>query len=217
LQSFDAGIAARNQVEAKHVASKSAAAEDILVKVSEAVHQTMIASFNAPLTQVIKFTGPAMSPVLNRTGSAKASAYEFLLTHKIVHPSRRNVLKGDVVCFKHPSGGVKPGALMVRRVTAAGGDLLESTKDATVTHQLLDGTVWVSAENPDLEPPHVEDSRTFGPIQLTSIVGRCIYAIRSKADRQHISNNARWTALDKDIVEVELTEQLLDQLESDAA
>jgi hypothetical protein len=204
------------QLEAKQK-TRAANAEHIVKRISEAAGQTMLASFNAPLTQVIKFTGPAMSPLLNRKGSTDASAYEFLLTHKIVLPSQFNVLKGDVVCFKHPSGGVKPGALMVRRVTAAGGDVLENRRDASVVHQLPLGAVWVSAENPDLEPPHVEDSRTFGPIELKSIVGRCIYAVRSKSDRSFIPNNPKWAAIDKDIVEVELTEQLLDQLESDAA
>ena len=76
--------------------------------------------------------------------------------------------------------------VQVRRVAAQGGELIESD---TAQHTLAPDTVWVTAENPDLTPPDVEDSRTFGPLALDSVVGRCIYAIRSKTDRDHLVNN----------------------------
>ena len=76
--------------------------------------------------------------------------------------------------------------MQVRRVAAQGGELIESD---TAQHTLAPDTVWVTAENPDLTPPDVEDSRTFGPLALDSVVGRCIYAIRSKTDRDHLVNN----------------------------
>ena len=68
--------------------------------------------------QVIKFTGPAMAPLLNRAskGSDAGSSHEYLLTHKISAPSAVNVLKGDIIAFKHPFGGVEASALMVRYV-----------------------------------------------------------------------------------------------------
>ena len=216
---MEAGASAAREVQGKLAGGKGGVqSEDVYAKVQQTVQNTVMETFSAPLTQVIKFTGPAMSPLLNRkagTAGDTAATHEFLLTHKLVEPSPTNVLKGDVVAFKHPLAGVEPGALMVRRVVAAGGDVLES--DTTPSHQLAPETVWVTAENQELEPPHVEDSRTFGPVQLSNIVGRCIYAIRSKADRDHIANNAKWAALDRDIVAVELTEELLEQLDSDAA
>lgn len=74
----------------------------------------------------------------------------------------------------------------------------------------------MTAENAALEPPDVEDSRTFGPLQLSAVVGRCVYAVRNKADRQPIENNAQWRGLDGDIVAAELTEELLASLDAPA-
>lgn len=217
LQSVEAGASAAREVQGKLAGGKGVPSDEIYAKVQQTVQSTVMETFSAPLTQVIKFTGPAMSPLLNRKAASTepSTSHEFLLTHKLVEPSPANVLKGDVVAFRHPLAGVEPGALMVRRVVAAGGDVLES--DTAATHQLAPETVWVAAENEELEPPHVEDSRTFGPVQLSNVVGRCIYAIRSKADRDHIANNDKWAALDRDIVSVELTDELLEQLDSDAA
>jgi hypothetical protein len=186
LQSVAAGNAAAKAVQAGVGAGRDVESPEVYIKVKEAVQTKVLETFAAPLTRVIKFTGPAMAPLLNRHCTKDPASHEFLLTHRITAPSPTNVLKGDVVAFKHPLGGVEPSALMVRRVTAQGGELLESE---TAQHTLAPDTVWVTAENSDLEPPDVEDSRTFGPVQLDAIVGRCIYAIRSKADREHIDNN----------------------------
>ena len=164
--------------------------------------------------QVIKFTGPAMAPLLNSRSTKDTSSFEFLLAHRIIAPSQENVLKGDIVAFKPPLPSAEESALMVRRVSAQGGELLESD---TAQHELAPDTVWVTADNAELEPPHVEDSRTFGPVQLDSVVGRCIYAVRSRADRDYVENNEKWRALDRDVVSVELTDKLLDELASDAA
>ena len=216
MQSVEAGGTAARQAQATLGKGRDDAQQspEMMLKVKEAVQAKVAESFAMPLTQVIKFTGPAMAPLLNRKGTKDPASHEFLLTHKIIDPTASNVLKGDVVAFRHPLGGVERAALMVRRVTAQGGELLESD---SAQHTLAPDTVWLTADNEELSPPDVEDSRTFGPVQLGNIVGRCIYAIRSKSDRQHIANNDRWRALDRDVVAVELTDELLDELQSDAA
>lgn len=213
VQSVEAGSIAARQVQATLGKGVEEQSPEVMLKVKEAVQTKVAESFSAPLTHVIKFTGPAMAPLLNRKGTKDPKSHEFLLTHRIVEPTPSNVLKGDVVAFRHPLGGIDQSALMVRRVAAQGGELLEG---GTAHHTLAPDTVWLTADNEELSPPDVEDSRTFGPVQLGNIVGRCIYAIRSKADRQFIKNNERWAALDRDVVAVELTDELLDELESDA-
>jgi hypothetical protein len=182
--------------------------------IKKTVEDFVVESFSKPLTKVIKFTGPAMAPVLNRSFPKDHTSYEYLLMHRNIAPSPRNVLIGDVICFKHPLRGVGPNALMVRRVVVCGGGLLES-EDAQM--QLAPDTVWVTADNPKLEPPDVEDSRTFGPLHLDRVIGRCIYAIRSKTDRELIVNNPRWREDDKDVVAVELTDDLLKELDDNNA
>lgn len=37
----------------------------------------------------------------------------------------------------------------------------------------VQGHCWVLADNEQLEPPHVIDSRSFGPLPLSNVVGRC--------------------------------------------
>lgn len=39
------------------------------------------------------------------------------------------------------------------------------------------GQCWVLADNEELQPPAVLDSRTFGPLDLSSIIGRWIIVV----------------------------------------
>jgi hypothetical protein len=169
----------------------------------------LCAALIAPLTKVIRFTGPAMAPTLNRQSSKNKDAFEFLLVRQLPDPSDSNVAKGDVVCLKHPIG-VDPDSLLVRRVTACGGEILIS-KDTE--YVLADDVVWVEADNQHLKPPHVEDSRTFGPVPLGNILGRCVYAFASSMDQGYVANNEQTKADDASIVAAELTEELKKELE----
>lgn len=45
----------------------------------------------------------------------------------------------------------------------------------------LQGHCWVLADNEQLEPPHVIDSRSFGPLPLSNVVGRCAGFVWRKA------------------------------------
>lgn len=158
---------------------------------------------------MIRFTGPAMAPTINRESAKSKDAFEFLLVRQLPDPTEANVAKGDVVCLKHPIG-IQPSSLLVRRVTACGGEFLTS-KDSE--YQLANDVVWVEADNTDLEPPHVEDSRTFGPVPLANVLGRCIYAFASSMDQGHITNSERMRDGDASVVEFELTEELKKELE----
>jgi hypothetical protein len=186
-----------------------AQSEELYSKASDLVKKAVMDSALQPLTRIIRVTGPAMMPTLNRQASKDPTAQEFLLTRKVPRPAPDTVRNGDVVCFKHPLGN-PGGALMVRRVAASGGEVLHSDVDE---HLLAPDVVWVVADNEKLEPPHVEDSRSFGPVPLSNIVGRCIYAIRNRADREHILNHCSWKAQDEEVVRVELTDDVLDELE----
>lgn len=69
------------------------------------------------------------------------------------------------------------------------------------------------ADNEELKPPHVEDSRTFGPVPLGNVLGRCVYSFASSVDQGYIQNSTDTKEDDVSIVEVELTEQLKKELE----
>ena len=53
----------------------------------------------------------------------------------------------------------------------------------------LQGHCWVLADNPELEPPHVIDSRSFGPLPFSSILGRVMYSARSEKDHGPVENS----------------------------
>jgi hypothetical protein len=166
---------------------------------SEVIVRLVRAALFGPITRLIKFTGPAMAPTLNRNCSAANPSSEWVLVRQLPYPGTECVSKGDVICFQHPIG-ISASSLLIRRVTAIGGEqLVGDEEEMTLDHD----TVWVEADNAKLEPPNVEDSRTFGPLPMAMILGRCIYAATSLTDHALIQNAATWKDDDKEIVEFE--------------
>jgi signal peptidase I len=99
------------------------------------------------------------------------------------------VAVGDVVVLRDPIGGADGGELIAKRVIAVGGDsvgfedgvLVRNGRPVTepYTHDFLDGVYY----GPDVVPPGTVyvlgdnrrdsvDSRQFGPVPLSSVVGR---------------------------------------------
>ena len=64
-----------------------------------------------------------------------------------------------------------------------------------------DGHCWVLADNPDLKPPHVIDSRSFGFIPLSSILGRVTYSLTNK---EPIINSPTAAVMDDAVIEQEV-------------
>ena len=69
---------------------------------------------------------------------------------------------------------------------------------------------WVLADNEDLQTKQAEDSRTFGPLHVSQILGRIIYYVRSQTEHGPVENQKSLSRTDKAILEVELDiEQML--------
>ena len=60
------------------------------------------------------------------------------------------------------------------------------------------------ADNEALAPPHVIDSRSFGPLPLGAISGRVVYAARSETDHGPVENSEAGMAADAPVLEAEL-------------
>ena len=121
---------------------------------------------------------------------------------------------GDVVAFTHPSpvDGAAPGVL-VRRVVALQGDVLESGEEDEPDFVIPDGHAWVAADNHDVPAEDASDSRSFGPLPLANLVGRVIYAARSASDHGVVHNSEAAAAVDQPVLQVELdVEALTDDL-----
>ena len=72
------------------------------------------------------------------------------------------------------------------------------------------GNCWVLADNEELRPPAVVDSRTFGPLPVENIMGRVIYYAR-KNDHGPVENSRPAMSADAAVLEAELD---LDKLQA---
>ena len=138
---------------------------------------------------------------------------------------------GDVVAFRAP-GGTVPGyeaafrkstlnppsasssapppsdpPTLVRRVAALGGDVLvDGDGPDAGTLPIPAGHAWLLADAAGTLPPAAApDSRTFGPVPLSSILGRIIYAAASPVDHGPVlSGSAASASDDAEVVTAEL-------------
>lgn len=110
------------------------------------------------LTRLIHLSGDAMHPTLNPRYPEDPHAVDSLIMRRLLHPSMSCVGVGDVVAFLSPYPLGEQACWMVRRVAAMEGEMLESS-DPSQSLIVPPGHCWLVADNPELEPPHVMDSR----------------------------------------------------------
>lgn len=127
-----------------------------------------------------------------------------LIVRLIPRPSSRNVLVGDVVAFQSPLAQPDEQHVMVRRVAAVEGEVMESGKDEEENFVIPPNHCWVLADNSKLSPPDVIDSRTFGHIPYSSIVGRVIYSGTSTTEHGVVQNNPESMHVDEPVVDAEV-------------
>lgn len=167
-----------------------------------------VETFRRQLTAVGVITGTAMAPTLNGSSLTQPDAVEQFLMRLLPRPAaRRTVFDGDVVALTSPLPG-SPGSshqIMVRRVAALEGDEMVSDEpEVDGSFRIPDGHCWVLADNESLVPPAVIDSRTFGPLPLSNIIGRVMYAARSETDHGPVENSDAGMASDAPVLEAEL-------------
>ncbi|PRW05766.1 mitochondrial inner membrane protease subunit 2-like [Chlorella sorokiniana] len=205
----------------------AAALSSATASLPEAVHRGLEA-FRLPLTSVMLITGAAMAPTLNPKAASQPEAVERLLVRLLPRPSSKTVHTGDVVAFRSPltvaaaAGAGAGGGLgsfaaaaldpellqntMIRRVAAMPGDELVAFEgeEHEETFVVPQGHCWVLADNEQLDPPHVIDSRSFGPLPLSNVVGRILYAARSETDHGPVENSTEGMEADAPVIEAEL-------------
>lgn len=95
--------------------------------------------------------------------------------------------------------------ILVSDCAAAGLTLLLAPDFFPRLHcSLAQGHCWVLADNPDMKPPQVIDSRTFGFIPMSNILGRVIYAGSSPTEHAPVINSPLAQAVDDPILEQEV-------------
>jgi hypothetical protein len=89
-------------------------------------------------------------------------------------------------------------------VAAREGDEMISSSTDDVAFTLEPGYCWVVADNPDLVPAEALDSRSFGPLALSSITGRVVYYHRSATEHGAVENSDAARLMDEPVLECEL-------------
>ena len=93
---------------------------------------------------------------------------------------------------------------MVRRVAANEGEEMLSDDADDQAFSIPAGHCWVLADNEDLAPPDVIDSRSFGPLPFSRVLGRILYAARSRSDHGLVENSEAARRLDTAVLQGEL-------------
>uniref|UniRef100_A0A5B6ZNY5 Putative Peptidase S24/S26A/S26B/S26C family protein isoform 1 n=1 Tax=Davidia involucrata TaxID=16924 RepID=A0A5B6ZNY5_DAVIN len=150
--------------------------------------------FQGRLTYLHWNKGEEMAPTIAGQGGT-------LLVRKIPAADPTRVFVGDVVVLKDPDNSDN---YLIRRMTAIEGYEMESTDEKDEPFVLEKDQCWVLADNENLKAKEANDSRTFGPVPMTDIVGRVIYCLRTAVDHGPVQNNHFSMRKDSPVLQVEL-------------
>jgi len=113
--------------------------------------------FNKHFYTVKIVTGRSMQPTLNPDSSIWR---DVVLFNRTVVGMGHKCKRGDIVALRSP---VEPGELIVKRVVALGGDVVQTLPPYPDTEVLVPvGYMWVEGD----ERFHTRDSNSFGPVPL---------------------------------------------------
>ncbi|KAL8523127.1 hypothetical protein ACS0TY_013196 [Phlomoides rotata] len=150
--------------------------------------------FTGKLTFLHRIKEEEMAPTIGTEGGT-------LLVRKIADTDVTKVYIGDVVMLKDPTMSDK---YLVRRLAATKGYEMVSTDEKDEPFVLENDECWVVSDNAEVKPKDSYDSRTFGPVSMTDIVGRVIYCMRNDVDHGPMNNSRSSMKEDSPILAVEL-------------
>lgn len=77
----------------------------------------------------------------------------------------------------------------MRRIAALPGTQMIADSNNLEPFVIPYGHCWVLADNKDMEPPDVLDSRFFGPLPFQNIIGRVLYNGYNQFDHGRVKNS----------------------------
>ncbi|KAF7804632.1 mitochondrial inner membrane protease subunit 2-like [Senna tora] len=157
------------------------------------IASTLWKNFLGKLTYLHCNEGEEMAPTITGNGVT--------LVRKLplVDPMRVSV--GDVVVFNDPEN---KGRFLIRRLAAMEGNEMVSSDENDEPFTLEKNECWVTADNESMDPKEANDSRVFGPIKMTNIVGRVIYSMQTVVDHGPVLNSDISQQTDSSVLAVEL-------------
>ncbi|KAG0486686.1 hypothetical protein HPP92_008781 [Vanilla planifolia] len=150
--------------------------------------------FQGRLTFLLWHKGEEMEPTLPAQGGS-------VLIRKMINPVPTQVFVGDVILMKDPE---KPNDRLIRRLAAVEGYEMASKDEKDEPFILENDQCWVLSDNESLKLKEARDSRLFGPVPMSDILGRVIYAMRSAVDHGPVQNSYLAMNQDSSVLAVEL-------------
>ncbi|XP_059660349.1 mitochondrial ATP-independent inner membrane protease subunit 2 [Cornus florida] len=150
--------------------------------------------FQGKLTYLHWNKGEEMAPTIAGQGGT-------LLVRKLPAADPTRVFVGDVVVLKNPENS---DSYLVRRLAAIEGYEMVSNDEKDEAFVLEKDQCWVLADNGSIIPKEANDSRTFGPVSMTDIVGRVIYCLKTAVDHGPVQNSHFSMRKDSPVLEIEL-------------
>ncbi|GLJ45247.1 hypothetical protein SUGI_0952350 [Cryptomeria japonica] len=150
--------------------------------------------FQGKLTYLHYSKGEEMAPTVSSHGGT-------LLVRRLPTVDPKTVFVGDVVALKDPQN---PDNSIVRRLAAVEGEEMLSTDEKEEPFFLEKDQCWVISDNESLSPKDACDSRIFGPVPMSNILGRVIYCLRSSVDHGPIINSDVAMQKDSPVLAMEL-------------
>lgn len=117
---------------------------------------------------------PPQAPSLNARATTDKNAVEKLVVRLLPRPSTRSVMVGDIIAFNSPLSSISsstPQNVLIRRVAAVEGDEMVTGEEAAAPLVVPAGNCWLLADNEKLSSSDVIDSRKFGFVPFSNIIG----------------------------------------------
>ncbi|KAG2713618.1 hypothetical protein I3760_04G185500 [Carya illinoinensis] len=160
----------------------------------EAIDAILKNFFLGKLTYLYWTRGEEMAPTI---GAPRGT----VLVRKLLAADPKHVFTGDVVVLRDPMKSYK---YIVRRLAAIEGCAMCSKDEKEEPFVLEKNQCWVLSDNENLKPEEARDSRNFGPVPMTNIVGRVIYSMRTAVDHGPVQNSSSSVREDLLVLEIEL-------------
>ncbi|XP_010671023.2 uncharacterized protein LOC104887934 [Beta vulgaris subsp. vulgaris] len=151
------------------------------------------------MTCIHQSKGSEMEPTISARDKLLVRKLPYLNAKLTLTPQQIRV--GDVVLLKDPLGS---NNYVVRRLAAVSGYEMASNNKKDKPFVLEDGQCWVLSDNKNLKPGENNDSRTYGPISITDIVGRVIYRYQARGNHGFVRNSEISTRSDLSVIFIEL-------------
>ncbi|KAK9724305.1 hypothetical protein RND81_05G062500 [Saponaria officinalis] len=166
-------------------------------------------TFTRGMIYLYRTNGSEMEPTVSPKDTLVVRKLPYLsASSKILKQHRQQLDVGDVVVLKDP---MDSNNHIVRRLAAVGGYEMASTNEDDKPFVIEDGQCWVLSDNNSLQPKEFNDSRTYGPISMSDIVGRVIYRYRTFHDNGLMVNSKLSMIYDMPVLYIEVDGKKLQQ------